>query len=205
MFLLFIAATVVLAHVVIDLVEQRNEQRATIQILSQDMSHMEKKIEGLERDNEEMALLRFKDNILKLKYPALSRIARIVFEKSQKYNFNPFLIMAIIQVESNFDPYAVSAAGAYGLMQVNYSVWKDELGIDFSRIFDKGYNIELGLKILKHYYNATGGNIFKTLFHYNNGYKYNNTEYNGRVISTIFYANKNKAAKDLKNKDKSAI
>ena len=31
-----------------------------------------------------------------------------------------------------------------GLMQVHYAVWKDELKIDKSRIFDIGYNIELG-------------------------------------------------------------
>ena len=109
--------------------------------------------------------------------------------------------MSIIQVESDFKPYAVSKAGAYGLMQINYSVWKDELNIRFNRIYEKEYNIELGLKILKHYYDETNGDLLKALFHYNNGYKFNNTAYSGKVISTLFYANKDKAPKAEKKED----
>ena len=44
------------------------------------------------------------------------------YRKSRDFGFSPYLIMSLIQVESNFDPYAVSSVGAYGLMQVNYSV-----------------------------------------------------------------------------------
>ncbi len=109
--------------------------------------------------------------------------------------------MAIIQVESAFDPYAVSSAGAYGLMQINYTVWKDYLSINFNRIFEKEYNIDLGLKVLKHYYDNASGNMFMALFRYNNGYKYNNTKYNGKIIATRFYANKDKANQTTKKKN----
>ncbi len=91
-----------------------------------------------------------------------------------------------MQVESAFNPLAVSAAGAFGLMQVRYAVWKDELGIDRSRIFDVEYNIDLGLRILKQYQDIAGGNMRRALFLYNNGYKYNNEGYVAKVNSSIY-------------------
>ncbi len=71
-------------------------------------------------------------------------------------------------------------------MQVRYAVWKDELNIDRSRIFDIEYNIDLGLRILKQYHEVSGGNIRRTLFLYNNGYKYNNSGYLAMVNSSIY-------------------
>jgi soluble lytic murein transglycosylase-like protein len=198
MFILLVLATAVLSLITIDLSKQKLENRAAIQVLSREVSLMDKKITAFDKYKKEIDLYQFQESIFKLKYPKFSEIANIVFAKSKKYDFNPYLIMAMIQVESNFQQYAVSKAGAYGLMQVTYSVWKDELGISFNRIFDKGYNIELGMKILKHYYEETNGDLLKALFHYNNGYKFNNTAYSAKVISTLFYANKDKASKNAK-------
>lgn len=166
---------------------------------------MEKKLSDLEKYKGNLDLHRFQEHIFKLRYPRFTEITQIVFKKSKDYEFNPYLVMAVIQVESNFQSFAVSKAGAYGLMQVNYSVWKDELDIDFNRIFDAEYNIDLGLKILKHYYEETNGNLLQALFHYNNGYKFNNTAYSGKVVSTHFYANKDKASVKKEEKDNLSI
>ena len=166
---------------------------------------MEIKAAELEKYKKNMALHQFQDSIFQLRHPEFSEIAKIVFKKSKEYGFNPYLVMGLIQVESNFKPYAVSVAGAYGLTQVNYSVWKDELDINFNRIYNLEYNIDLGLKILKHYYEKTNRNLIQALFHYNNGYKHNNTGYSLKVISTRFYANKNKAAGKTEKGDKLSI
>jgi len=72
------------------------------------------------------------------------------------------------------------------LMQVLYTVWKDELRIDKSRIFDIEYNIDLGLQILRQYHDISGGNIRRALFLYNNGYKYNNSGYLTKVNASIY-------------------
>ena len=205
MFILFMAAVFVLGHMVIGLSTQKDEDRASIQVLTREVSLMEEKIADLEKYKNEMPLHRFQENIFKLRYPEYAKVSKIVFAKSKEYDFNPYLIMALIQVESDFKPYAISSAGAYGLMQVNYSVWKDELNIKFNRIFDKEYNIDLGLKILKHYYQETNGDLIKALFHYNNGYKHNNTKYSFKVISTLFYANRDKAPKKPKKKNNLSI
>ena len=73
---------------------------------------------------------RFQENVFRLQAPEFARITAAVFTQGRKHGFNPYLVMAVIFVESRFDRRAVSRAGAYGLMQVNYPVWKDELNID---------------------------------------------------------------------------
>jgi soluble lytic murein transglycosylase-like protein len=112
-----------------------------------------------------------------------------VYRQGFKYGFKPDLVLGIIKVESNYNPKAVSYKGAYGLMQINLGVWKDELNIDVGRIFDIAYNIDTGLRILKQYYEETRGNIKLALHFYNNGYKYNNTAYAVKVDSAALSFN----------------
>ncbi len=204
LFLILIVTTALLMTAVVSLVDQKGEHRETIARLSQKTATLEEKVAHYEREKEKFEFYRFKQNVFNLKYPDYSKIARIVFNESKKYGFDPYLIMAVIQVESDFDQYAVSPIGAYGLMQVNYSVWKDPLAIDFNRIYEKEYNIILGLKILKHYYEESADNIFMALYRYNNGYKYQNEEYNTKIISTKFYSHtKEDAQPENKGKERS--
>jgi cell division protein FtsL len=130
---------------------------------------------------------RFQENIYRLQTPEFAKITNSVFNQSKKHGLNPYLIMAIIFVESNFNRHAVSKAGAYGLMQVNYAVWKDELKINFKKITQVDYNIELGLTILKNYLRETSGNLLQALILYNKGYKQIATNYQEKIIATNFY------------------
>jgi soluble lytic murein transglycosylase-like protein len=70
-------------------------------------------------------------------------------------------------------------------MQVMLPVWREELAIDESRVFEVEYNIDLGLQILKQYYEESRGNMRMALHLYNNGYKYNNTAYPDQVSSAV--------------------
>ena len=135
---------------------------------------------------ERLDQLEFQAATFRKKFPDFARIVDVAYQRSQAYGFHPNLVLSVIQVESAFNPTAVSSAGAYGLMQVRYEVWKDELNIDMKRIFDIDYNIELGLKILKQYHEVSGGNLGRTLFLYNNGYKYNNHGYIAKVNAAIY-------------------
>ncbi len=121
--------------------------------------------------------LAYKSTALSRHQPQFDQILETVYRVAPKYGFNPELVLKIIQVESAFRPNAVSSKGACGLMQVNLAVWQKELKIDQNRIFDIEYNIDLGLRILKHYYDSTKGDIKLALHHYNNGYLYNNQKY----------------------------
>lgn len=50
-----------------------------------------------------------------------------VYTYAQKYNIDPYIMLALIKVESNFDQAAVSETGDYSLAQINYAVWNKEL------------------------------------------------------------------------------
>jgi soluble lytic murein transglycosylase-like protein len=130
--------------------------------------------------------LEYQNTVFQKNFPDFSKIVDTTYNKSKVFGFHPNLIMAVMQVESGFNPLALSTVGAYGLMQVHYAVWKDELKIDKSRIFDIEYNIGLGLKILKQYYDLSGGDIKRALFLYNNGYKYQNTGYLAKVNNSLY-------------------
>lgn len=153
---------------------------------------MEKKVTGLEEaviDKEEKLrsyqFMKYKLEAFDKRYPLFSEIVDVVYDKSVHYGFHPDLVLSMMQVESYYNPKAVSSAGAYGLMQINLAVWKKELGIDPNRIFEIDYNVDLGLTILKRYYIESKGNIQRALHLYNNGYKYNNTNYLTRINAAL--------------------
>ncbi len=144
-----------------------------------------KKIYSVEFD-----LVKNSEEIRSYKYSTL------VQQASKRYNIKESLIYAIIKTESSFNPYAVSHANAYGLMQViPKTAGKDVFQKVKNRqdqptkayLFSPSNNIDTGtayLKILntrylkdvkndlgRHYavisaYNGGAGNVFKT-FHSN--------------------------------------
>ena len=167
-----------LAHVRFLQARLGDSQERLLQLNQEKLANVEKfeRIEHLE----------FRNDTFKKKFPEFSRIIDVAYQKARRYGFSPNLVLSVIQVESAFNPAAVSSAGAFGLMQVRYSVWKDELAIDRARIFDIDYNIDLGLRILKQYHELSGGDMQRALFLYNNGYKYNNGGYIAKVNSSIY-------------------
>jgi soluble lytic murein transglycosylase-like protein len=79
----------------------------------------------------------------------------------------PELVLAVIDVESNFDRYAISSASALGLMQV-MPFWVEEVGHDDKNaLFDIQFNILLGCRILKYYLELENGDLVRGLGRYN--------------------------------------
>jgi hypothetical protein len=77
----------------------------------------------------------------------------------------PDLVLAVIEVESRFDPWAVSRVGAVGLMQV-MPFWPKRLGID-NQLVRPSPNIRMGCEILRFYLRREAGNWRKALARYN--------------------------------------
>ena len=94
-------------------------------------------------------------------------ILRTVHHQATRVAVAPELVLAIIDVESNFDRYAISSASALGLMQV-MPFWVTELGReDKNELFDIQFNILLGCRILQYYLDLEGGDLVRGLGRYN--------------------------------------
>ena len=93
-------------------------------------------------------------------------ILRTVHREASRVGVAPELVLSVIQVESNFDRFAISSAGARGLMQV-MPFWLDELDRPDDDLFDIATNIRFGCTILKHYMDRERGNHARALARYN--------------------------------------
>ncbi|MFL2547382.1 MAG: lytic transglycosylase domain-containing protein [Candidatus Rariloculaceae bacterium] len=94
-------------------------------------------------------------------------ILRTVHQNATKLEIAPELVLAIIEVESNFDRYAISSSSALGLMQV-MPFWVEELGgSSQSELLNVEYNILLGCQILKYYLDMEDGELVPALGRYN--------------------------------------
>jgi soluble lytic murein transglycosylase-like protein len=94
-------------------------------------------------------------------------ILKTVHLQATRAGVAPELVLAVIDVESNFDRFAISSATALGLMQV-MPFWVPELGYqDKNQLFDIETNVLLGCRILKYYLDMERGDLVRGLARYN--------------------------------------
>lgn len=75
-----------------------------------------------------------------------ARINDAIEQAARQYDLDPLLVHAVVQVESGYNPYAISSAGAQGLMQLMPATARS-LGVQNS--FDVEENIRAGVRHLK--------------------------------------------------------
>jgi soluble lytic murein transglycosylase-like protein len=106
----------------------------------------------------------------------------LVRYESLRAGLDPHLVLAVIDVESRFRKYAVSRAGARGLMQV-MPFWVKELGEPGQNLFHERTNLRYGCTILRHYLDRERGNLANALGRYNGSL--GQPEYPGRVFRAL--------------------
>lgn len=108
--------------------------------------------------------------------PQLKRILKNEVERAEilyhvhceakRLKLPPGLVMSVIDVESRFDRWAVSYAGAVGLMQI-MPFWPRELGMKNDELVRIPQNIRMGCTILKFYLDREKGDYTRALARYN--------------------------------------
>lgn len=92
----------------------------------------------------------------------------------------PELVLAVIEVESHFDRFAVSRVGAQGLMQV-MPFWKEEIGRPEDNLINTETNLRYGCRILQFYLQREQGDLPRALAAYNGSL--GRTTYSDKVYS----------------------
>lgn len=97
------------------------------------------------------------------------RLLRKIHSAARQTDLQPELVLAVIEVESHFNRYAVSSVGAQGIMQV-MPFWKNEIGRPEDNLIDLDTNLRYGCTILKHYMERSEGRLAEALARYNGSY-----------------------------------
>jgi soluble lytic murein transglycosylase-like protein len=86
--------------------------------------------------------------------------------EARRVGIPPEIVLAVMDVESRFDRFAVSPAGAVGLMQV-MPFWPRELGMTNDQLVRIADNVRMGTTILGYYLRKERGNYQRALQRYN--------------------------------------
>ncbi len=104
------------------------------------------------------------------------RLLRLIHYEATRAKLYPELVLAVIDIESNFEQFAISRAGAMGLMQV-MPFWLREIGRPDDNLFNARTNLRMGCTILRYYLDMEKGDLTQALARYNGSkgsYRYSN-------------------------------
>ena len=93
-------------------------------------------------------------------------LLQLVYREAHRTELDPDLVLAVMQVESHFDRFAISRVGAQGLMQI-MPFWRAELGRPMDNLMDVETNVIYGTTILAHYLDVSKGDLVEALGRYN--------------------------------------
>ena len=104
------------------------------------------------------------------------KLLRQIHYEATRAKLYPELVLAVINVESDFNRFAISRTGAMGLMQV-MPFWLKEIGKPGDNLFNVRTNLRMGCTILKYYLKKEKGDLTRALARYNGSlgsYRYTN-------------------------------
>ena len=93
-------------------------------------------------------------------------LLQTVYREANRRALDADLVLAVMQVESAFDRFAISRVGAQGLMQV-MPFWRLEIGRPQDNLTDMETNVRYGTTILAHYLDVAKGDLVDALGRYN--------------------------------------
>ena len=109
-------------------------------------------------------------------------LLRSVHREATRADLVPELVLAVIEIESRFDIFAISKAGAQGLMQV-MPFWLKEIGHPDDNLVDLNTNLRMGCTILKYYLDMEKNDLHRALARYNGSY--GSKVYSNKVLEVL--------------------
>lgn len=111
------------------------------------------------------------------------QLLRLIHLEATRAKLTPELVLAVIDIESRFDRYAISSAGAQGLMQI-MPFWLKEIGHPDDNLIHAHTNLRMGCTILRYYLDKEKGDLRRALGRYN-GNIYTRA-YADKVLDALF-------------------
>lgn len=147
----------------------------TITGLELEKSELKEDIERImsETDNPSKRRAQDLERYIRSRYPDVpAELADIIAVKTDRLcaekNIPFVLIVGLMEVESRFNPFAISSVGARGLLQVMPQYWMETLGVESEREFHGvEVGINAGIHVLQHYIDKNNGNVTRALQNYN--------------------------------------
>jgi hypothetical protein len=172
-----------------------------IQELEEEIAKINERMEGI-KTNEDLLkrdIFQYIDRKFQIIPKTVSHeIAEQVIKISKAEQIAPELIIGVMQVESEFNPMAISKKNARGLMQV-MPEWAPKFGLKkVTDLHDIDTNIKCGVKVLKIHIEEGQGSISKGLYYYVG----KSDEYAGKVFAAM---GKFVAFRSTMNNDKTDI
>lgn len=110
------------------------------------------------------------------------KILRMIHYEATRASLPAEVVLALIEVESNFNRWALSIVGAQGLMQV-MPFWLKEIGRPNDNLFNPETNLRFGCTILRHYLDKEKGDLPRALARYNGSL--GKTKYPNKVFAAL--------------------
>lgn len=110
------------------------------------------------------------------------QLLKNIHHEASQAELQPELVLAVIDIESRFDRFAVSRAGALGLMQI-MPFWLNEIGHPNDNLLEINTNLRMGCTILKYYLDKESGDLRRALARYNGSL--GSTVYPDKILETL--------------------
>ena len=118
----------------------------------------ERASQGSHGANEQRMVADFIANRYRVSADFVAPVVMTAYQAAARSSLDPLLVLAVIAIESSFNPTAVSITGARGLMQVMPKYHMDKIALhgDESILFTPRMNIRVGVQILQEYLRRAG-------------------------------------------------
>ena len=136
-------------------------------------------------NREQQAVTEFIAKRYRVAEDAVGEFVALAYRAGAQYSLDPLLILAVMAIESRYNPVAESVMGARGLMQVipKYHPEKLEPHGGEQALLEPQVNILIGAQILREYHRRLGGDTEAALQMYNGAFDEPTSQYANKVFA----------------------